>query len=84
MPKYSSPVLDLGKWGTIRTDFFNDLLNKPLSLGFMPTHYDEAIGPTAIVETNGVTFRDIINFAIAIEIFVANILLYNKFFDKGE
>lgn len=83
-PRYSAPYFDFGAFGVLRLDGINDLLNTPISLGKMDTHYDEAIGPIVELETNGVTIRDLINYLLAIEIFILNIFLYNKFFAKGE
>lgn len=82
-PIQSAPTLSFGSWGTIDLSAINDLMHTPLSFGLMKVQFGSWEPVDREVETNGITLYDVVNFLLILDIFICNIVLYNKFFNKG-
>lgn len=70
--------------GEIDLSYVNELLNKPISFGYVITQFGQWDPQHTSVDTQGLTIRQVINFVLILDVFLLNIALYNKFFNKGE
>lgn len=76
--------LHLEIFGEIDLSYVNEILNTPISFGYVLTQFGQWEPQKTNVDTQGLTIRQVINFILIIDVFVLNIAMYNKFFNKGE
>lgn len=79
------PITILGANTTIDMESFNVWLNTPFSFGQKKLYYSGGGGDViTTIDNGGLTIRKLINILLAIDLFILNIYLYNKFFSKED